>query len=53
MRTQEEGVDFRRALGEDAPVSAHLDAATIERLLDPADYVGLSAQIVDNVLAAR
>ncbi len=52
MRAQEEGIGFRRALCEDTRVSEHLDAAEIDRLLDPADYVGLSAKLVEGVLAA-
>ncbi|HEX4298101.1 MAG TPA: adenylosuccinate lyase [Devosia sp.] len=42
---------FGEALKRHPVVSAQLTAATIERLLDPTTYVGLSAQFVDRVLA--
>src|SRR6266850_1844162 len=32
-------------------VTAHLDRAAIERLTDPANYLGLAPQIVDRVLS--
>ncbi|MDP6389037.1 MAG: adenylosuccinate lyase [Alphaproteobacteria bacterium] len=51
MKSQEEGVPFRAALGADERVSAHLDAAAIEELLDPAGYIGLAPEIVDGVVA--
>lgn len=51
MRANEEGVPFREALQADPRVSKHLDASAIEELLDPAGYVGLAGEIVDNVLA--
>jgi adenylosuccinate lyase len=40
-----EGVTFADALKRDPRVTAHLDAETIDRLLDPAGYTGLSAGI--------
>lgn len=49
MKSQEEGVPFREALQADERVSAHLDAAAIEELLDPAGYIGLAPEIVDRV----
>ena len=49
MHSQEAGVPFRDALIGDARVAAHLDRAAIERLLDPATYVGLAAELVDRV----
>jgi 3-carboxy-cis,cis-muconate cycloisomerase len=38
-------------LAADDEVSRHLDRAAIERLLDPANYLGLAATMVDRVLA--
>jgi 3-carboxy-cis,cis-muconate cycloisomerase len=38
-------------LASDDEVSRHLDRAAIERLLDPANYLGLAATMVDRVLA--
>ncbi len=40
-----EGVTFADALKRDPRVTAHLDAAAIDRLLDPAAHTGLSAAI--------
>ena len=37
-----QGVTFADALKGDSRVTAHLDAATIDRLLDPAGHIGLS-----------
>jgi adenylosuccinate lyase len=39
-----EGKSFRELLAEDKDVRAHLDAAQIEALLDPAVYTGTCAQ---------
>ena len=51
MAAFESETPFRDALLADARVSAHLDAATIETLLDPVGYIGESERIVDDVLA--
>jgi adenylosuccinate lyase len=40
-----EGTTFAAALKRDPRVTAHLDAAAIERLLDPAGHIGLSEGI--------
>jgi adenylosuccinate lyase len=40
-----EGITFAEALARDPRVTAHLDAATMARLLDPASHTGLSADI--------
>ena len=37
-------------LAENAEISRHLDRAALERLCDPANYLGLSGQMVDRVL---
>ncbi len=50
MRAHEEGLPFREALLGDARVTAHLDRAAIERLLDPLSYLGLASELVDQVL---
>ena len=50
MKSQEEDIPFRAALQADERVSAHLDAAAIEELLDPAGYIGLAPEIVDGVV---
>ncbi len=38
-------------LAADAEVSRHLDRPALERLLDPANYLGLASTMVDGVLA--
>lgn len=43
--------DLRHQLLRDATVTAHLDTAAIDVLLDPAGYTGTAAQMVDAVLA--
>ena len=43
---------LRDILGETAEVAAHLDAAALDRLMDPAGYLGESAAVVDRVVAA-
>ncbi|MDC7786416.1 adenylosuccinate lyase family protein [Rhodoplanes sp. TEM] len=40
-------------LARDPEVAAILDRAAIERLTDPANYLGLAEQMVDQVLASR
>jgi 3-carboxy-cis,cis-muconate cycloisomerase len=40
-----EGIAFADALKHDPRVTAHLDAAAIDRLLDPAGHTGLSDDI--------
>jgi adenylosuccinate lyase len=40
-----EGTTFTQAITRDPRVNAHLDAATIDRLLDTANHTGLSAGI--------
>ncbi len=52
MAAFEAGEPFRDALLADGRVSAHLDAAAIDALLDPAGYIGECEAIVDGVLAA-
>ncbi|MFC3676556.1 3-carboxy-cis,cis-muconate cycloisomerase [Ferrovibrio xuzhouensis] len=44
---------LRDVLGEEAKVTAHLDAAALDRLFDPLGYVGVAPAMVDRVLAAR
>jgi 3-carboxy-cis,cis-muconate cycloisomerase len=40
-------------LAENAEISGHLDRAELGRLCDPANYLGLSGEMVDRVLSAR
>jgi adenylosuccinate lyase len=49
----ERGDDLRAALAADPDVSAALDPAELDRLLDPAAAVGSVGAFVDRVLAAR
>lgn len=43
---------LRAILGETAEVATHLDPAALDRLMDPAGYLGESAAVVDRVVAA-
>ncbi len=45
------GIPLRGALMADAALAPHLDAATLDRLLDPAGYTGSAGAMVDAVLA--
>jgi 3-carboxy-cis,cis-muconate cycloisomerase len=47
----EERRPFAAVLGADPAVAAHLDAAAIARLTDPASYVGEAGEVVDRVAA--
>jgi 3-carboxy-cis,cis-muconate cycloisomerase len=40
-------------LADDPDIAAHLDRPTLADLLDPRHYIGLSAEMVDRVLAQR
>jgi adenylosuccinate lyase len=51
MHGIERGVSFEQALLKDPRVAAALTAAELQKVLDPATYVGLAPQIVDEVLA--
>ena len=51
MRAFEEGIQFKRALLEDQEVIEHLSRSEIDEMLDPRKYVGLSSQIVDEILS--
>jgi 3-carboxy-cis,cis-muconate cycloisomerase len=45
--------DLHDVLAEDSRVTAHLSAADLARLLDPANYTGLAETFVKRALAAR
>jgi 3-carboxy-cis,cis-muconate cycloisomerase len=50
-RAIEEKKPFVDLLASNPDISKHLDRATLERLLDPAGYLGLAREMVDRVLA--
>lgn len=52
-RAIEQDRPLRDVLAKDAKVRKHLSAADLDRLLNPANYLGMSEQFVDRVLAAR
>jgi 3-carboxy-cis,cis-muconate cycloisomerase len=52
-RAVDEGLSLRAALAAEPEVTAHLSAADLDRLCDPANYTGQSAQLVARVLASR
>jgi 3-carboxy-cis,cis-muconate cycloisomerase len=47
-----EGIPLAEALGREASVTAALDARAIQRLVDPAAYLGSTDAFIDRVLAA-
>jgi len=40
-------------LAEDQEIAKHLDRAALERLCDPANYLGQAGEMVDRVLVRR
>ena len=50
MNTQ--GGTLAEVLGADAGIAAHFDPAAIDRMTDPANYLGLAPQMVDRVIAS-
>jgi 3-carboxy-cis,cis-muconate cycloisomerase len=46
------GRPLRAVLADDPTVAAHLDAADLDRLLDPDGYLGSAEQLIDRALAA-
>ncbi|HLS86005.1 MAG TPA: adenylosuccinate lyase family protein, partial [Burkholderiales bacterium] len=51
-KVNEEGGTLAARLAEDPQVASHFDRAALERLTDPANYLGLSGAMVDRALAA-
>jgi 3-carboxy-cis,cis-muconate cycloisomerase len=49
----EKGGSLADVLVANPEISKHLDRAAIERLTDPANYLGMAPQMVDRVLASR
>ena len=47
----EKGGTLADALAKDPEIARHLDRAAIERLTDPANYLGMAPQMVDRVLS--
>jgi len=43
---------FGELLASDPEISKHLDRVALERVLDPANYLGLAGEMVDRMLAA-
>jgi 3-carboxy-cis,cis-muconate cycloisomerase len=52
-RAVEQGKSLREVLEQDTKLAAHLSAAELDRLFDPENYLGVSEQLVERVLAAR
>jgi 3-carboxy-cis,cis-muconate cycloisomerase len=40
-------------LAEDKEISKHIDRMGLEKLVDPANYLGVAGEMVDRVLAMR
>ena len=49
----EKGGTLADVLAANPEIAKHLDRAAIERLTDPANYLGMAPQMVDRVLASR
>jgi len=47
----EKGGTLADVLAKDPAITKHLDRAAIDRLTDPANYLGMAPQMVDRVLA--
>jgi 3-carboxy-cis,cis-muconate cycloisomerase len=45
------GTPLAELLAQDAEISRHLSRAEIDHMCDPAEYLGLSGEMVDRVLA--
>jgi 3-carboxy-cis,cis-muconate cycloisomerase len=52
-RAVEQGKSLREVLEQDTKLAAHLSTAELDRLFDPKNYLGVSGQLVERVLAAR
>lgn len=52
-RAVEQGRHLREVLAEDPQVQRHLSAAMLDKLFDPAAYLGSADKLVERVLAAR
>jgi 3-carboxy-cis,cis-muconate cycloisomerase len=52
-RANAEGRHLREVLAEDPAVAAHLTPADLDRLLDPAGYLGSATMFVERALALR
>jgi len=50
-RCNDEGMTLRDALLADTRISGHLSEAQIDAMLDPANYLGIAREMVDQVLA--
>jgi 3-carboxy-cis,cis-muconate cycloisomerase len=44
---------LRDVLASDAQITAHLDAASLKKIFDAQNYLGVAEQFIDRVLAAR
>src|SRR6201996_1233540 len=51
-RANEQHISLKDALSSDPQIAARIDAATIERLTSPGNYLGLAPDMVDRVLAS-
>jgi 3-carboxy-cis,cis-muconate cycloisomerase len=47
-----EGGTLAEVLAQDPNITAHFDRAAIDRMTDPANYLGLAPQMVDRVIAS-
>jgi 3-carboxy-cis,cis-muconate cycloisomerase len=52
-RAQEQKRHLRDVLAEEPGVKQHLDKKELERLFDPAGYLGVASELIDRVLQAH
>jgi 3-carboxy-cis,cis-muconate cycloisomerase len=52
-RAQEQKRHLREVLAEEPKVKQHLDKRELERLFDPAGYLGVAGELIDRVLQAH
>ncbi|HEY6937803.1 MAG TPA: 3-carboxy-cis,cis-muconate cycloisomerase [Terriglobales bacterium] len=53
QRAQEQKRHLRDVLAEEPKVKQHLDKQELERLFDPARYLGMASELIDRVLEAH
>jgi len=51
MKAIQEGINFKQVLMEDPRVNQHLTEADLDRILNPAGYLGLAPQIARDMIA--
>ena len=50
IRCREEGISYRQGVEEDERIQGKITPEELDRIFDPANYIGLAPQIVDRVV---